>query len=61
MIEWFKRFLRTPEAMELAVRELNEAKRELLKAQTGRDYADAVCKYNEARIRRLETIIGVEK
>jgi hypothetical protein len=37
----------------LALRELEEAKRRLLEAQTGREYADSMCKYREAQIKRL--------
>lgn len=56
-----RNIFRVPHAHELAVRELNEAKRELLSAQTARDYAIAVVQYNEDRIARLEAYLGVEK
>ena len=42
-----------PSAEVLALRELEDAKRKLLEAQTGREYADSMCKYHEARIKRL--------
>lgn len=42
-----------PSAKVLALRELEDAERKLLEAQTGREYADSMCKYHEARIRRL--------
>ena len=40
-----------PEA--LAAQEFEHARRALLEAQSAREYADSVCKYNEARIERL--------
>lgn len=46
--------LRKPSAAELAQAELDEARRELLEAQTGRDYATAMVDYHSARIARLE-------
>ncbi len=64
MKKLIQQLLQKPSANELAVRELNEAKRELLVAQTGRDYADAMCKYHDARIKRLEGMLlalGVQK
>lgn len=61
MKKLIQRFLEKPDAMHLAVLELADAKRERLKAQTGRDYADAMVRYHEARIKRLEEYIGVEK
>ena len=42
-----------PTAEELALRELEDAKRKLLQAQTAREYADSMCKYREAQIKRL--------
>lgn len=44
----------TPTAAEKAVIELANAERDLLESQTGRDFADAMVKYNEARIARLK-------
>lgn len=61
MIKTLQRLLQKPHSHELAVRELNDAKRELLVAQTGKDYAEAMCKYHEARIARLQELLGVEK
>lgn len=61
MKKLIQRFLEKPDAMHLAVLELADAKRELLKAQSGRDYAQAMCEYHTNRISRLEKIIGVEK
>ena len=57
LIEYFKNVYTTPSAEVLALRELEEAKRKLLEAQTGREYADSMCKYHEARIKRLTTYL----
>ena len=53
MIEYLKALLRTPSAEVIALRELEEAKRRLLTAQSTREYADSMCKYHEAQIKRL--------
>jgi hypothetical protein len=37
----------------LALKELEESKRRLLEAQTAREYAESMCKYREAQIKRL--------
>lgn len=61
LIEYIKHLWSTPSAEVIAIRELEEAKRKLLEAQTGREYADSMCKYHEARIKRLTTYVrGVE-
>ena len=53
LIEKLKAMYLTPSAEVIAMRELDEAKRSLLEAQSGREYADSMCKYHEARIKRL--------
>lgn len=53
LIEYFKNIYSTPSAETLALRELEESKRRLLEAQSSREYADAMCKYYEAKIKRL--------
>ena len=50
----FRRLFATPSARELAQRELDEAERELLKAQTAMDYAACMVDYHQARIVRLK-------
>lgn len=50
---WIKQLYGTPSAEALALRELEEAKRRLLEAQTAKEYADSMCKYREAQIKRL--------
>jgi hypothetical protein len=46
---------RTPSEQELIAIELDQARRGLLEAQTGRDYANAMVIYHETRIDRLRT------
>ena len=46
---------RTPSPEELIARELDQARRGLLEAQTARDYANAMVSYHETRIERLRT------
>jgi hypothetical protein len=37
--------------------ELEEAKRQLLQAQSGREYATSMCSYYDAKIKRLTTYL----
>lgn len=46
-----------PAALVLAARELEEAKRGLLSAQSSREYADGMCKYYESKIKRLNSYL----
>jgi hypothetical protein len=57
MFNWVKNAYTTPSAEVLALRELEESKRRLLEAQTAREYADSMCKYREAQIKRLTTYL----
>ena len=50
---WFQ----PPAALVLAARELEEAKRGLLSAQSSREYADGLCRYYEAKIKRLNSYL----
>jgi hypothetical protein len=50
---WVKNAYTTPTAEVLALRELEDSKRKLLEAQTAREYAESMCKYREAQIKRL--------
>ena len=52
-VNWLKSVYSVPSAEQLALRELENAKRSLLEAQSTREYADSMCKYHEARIKRL--------
>jgi len=53
LYNWVKNTYTTPSAEALALRELEDAKRMLLEAQSGREYAESMCKYREAQIKRL--------
>lgn len=53
MIRHVKRLLAAPSAESLALRELEEARRSLLEAQSAAEYADAMATYHTARIERL--------
>ena len=57
LIETIKRLYAPLSAEQLALRELEDAKRQLLEAQSGREYAESMCKYHEARIKRLTTYL----
>lgn len=48
---------RTPTALEIAARELALAERQLLEAESGREYATAMVDYNKERIFRLRKYI----
>jgi hypothetical protein len=50
---------RTPSEQELIAIELDQARRGLLEAQTGRDYANAMVIYHESRIDRLRTKLEI--
>lgn len=53
MIEKLKEFFRTPKADVLALLELEEAKRELLRSQSAQDYANRMVQYHQDRVKRL--------
>ncbi len=57
LVNWVKNAYTTPSAELLALRELEDCKRRLLEAQTAREYADSMCKYREAQIKRLTTYL----
>ena len=60
-INWVKAVYASPSAEVMAMRELEDSKRRLLEAQTAREYADSMCKYREAQIKRLTAYIkGIE-
>ena len=46
---------RVPSVPELIAREMAEAQRAKLEAESARDYAVAIVKYNDMRIARLQT------
>ncbi len=53
IVNYLKNMYTVPTAETLALRELEDAKRKLLDAQTSREYADSMCKFREAQIKRL--------
>jgi hypothetical protein len=53
MIEMVKRLLTTPTPLEMAARELVQAQRAKLEAESAREYAFSMVGYNDARIDRL--------
>ena len=57
LYNWVRNIYATPTAEAIALRELEDAKRRLLEAQTAREYADSMCKYREAQIKRLTTYL----
>ena len=60
-IDTVKKLWATPSAEVIALKELEEAKRQLLESQTTREYADSMCKFREAQIKRLTAYIkGIE-
>jgi hypothetical protein len=61
MIEQLKKLWTTPSAEAIALRELEDAKRQLLESQTTREYAESMCKFREQQIKRLTAYIkGLE-
>ena len=52
-INWLKKLYVSATCEELMVRELDTARRDLLLAETARDYAESMVLYNNQRILRL--------
>lgn len=52
-INWIKGLYTPPSAEVIALRELEESKRRLLEALSAREYAESICRYHEARVKRL--------
>ena len=62
MINELKKLWSTPSAEVIALRELEDANRKLLEAQTSREYAESMCKFRESQIKRLTAYIkGIEQ
>jgi hypothetical protein len=53
MIATIKKLLSTPTPLEMVVRELVQAQRSKLEAETAQDYASNMVQYNDDRICRL--------
>jgi hypothetical protein len=57
----FANSFRLPNADVMAVRELEEAKRELLQMQSAQDYAKSMCSYHAERVKRLTAYVTKEQ
>ena len=57
MKEFLFSLLRLPTADVLAVRELEDAKRDLLRSQTAQDYAKRMVEYHQDRVKRLSAYV----
>jgi len=53
IIEWMKQLYKLPPVKEMMTSELEEARRDLLIAETASDYAESAVVYNRQRIERL--------
>jgi hypothetical protein len=52
-LEWIKQLYTPATCEELMARELDAARRDLLIAETAKDYAESMVLYNDQRIERL--------
>jgi hypothetical protein len=55
--EFMKSLFKVPSADAMALKELEDAKRKLLEAQSGREYATSMCNYYETKIKRLSAYL----
>jgi hypothetical protein len=60
MFEKTKSIFVPPTPVQAAEKELEDARREVLKAYTSKDYAEAIIQYHEARIERLVAFLAEE-
>ena len=60
MIKDLVETFRKPSALQLAQRELEDAQRQLLQAQTAQEWASSQVVYHTARIKRLKTLLAAE-
>lgn len=60
MLQQLKTLLKPKTALELAAKELEEARKSKLEAETAREYAASVVKYNTDRIARLSRYVMKE-
>ena len=56
-LEWIKQLYTLATCEELMARELDAARRDLLLAETAKDYAESMVLYNNQRIERLTTAL----
>ena len=61
MYQEFRNLLRQVTPMQAMARELLQAEMELLRAETGVEYAQALVAYNKNRIKRLKAYAAVEE
>jgi hypothetical protein len=54
---YLKSIFSAPSAETIALRELEESRREILAAQSAREYADSLCRYHDAKIKRLSAYL----
>ena len=59
--EFFSSLFRPAPAQVLAARELDEARRQLLQAQSAEEYAHSMAVYHQRRIARLERYLRGEQ
>jgi hypothetical protein len=57
LFAWIKDIFRTPSAIELACKELDEAEKQHLSLNNTREYVAGMLSYREAQISRLRTYI----
>ena len=57
-MKFFRDLFRNPTPQEIAASELNDAKRALLQAQSGYEYAKRMADYNTDRVRRLTVYLA---
>lgn len=60
MLDQIKKVFKTPTADELAKREYDEARRELLVSQSAAEYHQSMIEYHIKRLLRLEEIIDAK-
>jgi len=60
-LEPIKAFFRVPSADILAIKELEEAKRELLRSQSAQDYAKRMVEYHQDRVKRLTAYVAKDQ
>lgn len=53
LFSWLRKFWAYPSHQTLIANELEEAKRELLNAESAKEYATAIVEYNTKRVARL--------
>jgi len=60
MLNDFKRMFKMPSPLQMAATELAEAELELLKAETGVEFAASLVTYNKQRIKRLKAYLVLQ-